>query len=497
MPPGPVPDDRVARVLVFLLAGAIYALIFALGRLLKRRVGIQLSWTYHVVAGAASLLAAASLLRQQLPDARELALVGIVFAVFPINAALYRFVWPMYGYPGENARIPGFLPQVVTILLFLSLSFFALGALYHVTVTGLLTGSGVIAIIIGLALQDTLGNLFAGFGLQAGRAFRVGDWLVLQGQRVQVVEITWRSTRFRNNDDVSFNVPNSQLAKETIINLYYPTNVHAMRVRVGVDYAVPPNEVKSALLACAATVPGVLADPAPRVFLTNFDDSAIAYELKFWIDDGRAYPQIVDAIRTRCWYEFGRRQINFAYPIRVLERGKSRTRDHGASLMQLLAGQPLFDSLSPEQLELLSAEAKWMRFGQQETIIERGAPGDSMFILAAGVAEVLSEKEGRELRVGTLHSGECFGEISFLTGEPRSATVRARQDCEVVEIPKHAMSLLLRQQPSLAERLSDTLAARRSATQQRLAQAARHDHAATEAAEKEGLLRRLRAFFEL
>ena len=130
-------------------------------------------------------------------------------------------------------------------------------------------------------------------------------------------------------------------------------------------------------------------------------------------------------------------------------------------------------------------------------IIQRGAPGDSMFILAAGTAEVLSEREGRELRVGTLHAGECFGEISFLTGEPRSATVRARQDCEVVEIPKHAMSLLLHQQPSLAERLSDTLAARRSATQQRLAQAARNDHTGTEAAEKEGLLRRLRAFFEL
>ncbi|MBW0000627.1 MAG: mechanosensitive ion channel [Verrucomicrobia bacterium] len=497
MPSALFSDDRVVRVLVFLLAGAFYLLVFALGRLLKRRAGIQLSWTYHVVAVAGSLLAAAGLCHEHLPDARELALVALVFAGFPLNAVLYRFVWPIYGYPGENARIPGFLPQVVAILLFLGLSFFALGALYHVTVTGLLTGSGVIAIIIGLALQDTLGNLFAGFGLQAGRAFRVGDWLVLQGQRVQVVEITWRSTRFRNNDDVSFNVPNNQLAKETIVNLYYPTNIHAMRVRVGVDYTVPPNEVKNALIACATAVSGVLADPAPRVFLTSFDDSSVAYELKFWIDDGRAYPQIVDAIRTRCWYEFARRQINFAFPVRVFERGKPRARDHAGSLMELLAAQPLFGALSPEQLELLSKEAKWMRFGQQETIIQRGAPGDSMFILAAGMAEVLSEREGRELRVGTLHAGECFGEISFLTGEPRSATVRARQDCEVVEIPKHAMSLLLRQQPSLAEQLSDTLTARRSATQQRLAQAARNVHAGAEAAEKEGLLRRLRAFFEL
>src|SRR5205085_12134713 len=118
---------------------------------------------------------------------------------------LYRFRWPLYHYHGVNVQIPGFLPQVIAFLLLLGLRFFALGALSHVTVAGLLTGSGVIALIIGLALQDTLGNIFAGFGLQAGRAFRVGDWLVLQGQRVQVVEITWRSTRFRNNDDISFN----------------------------------------------------------------------------------------------------------------------------------------------------------------------------------------------------------------------------------------------------------------------------------------------------
>jgi CRP-like cAMP-binding protein len=120
-----------------------------------------------------------------------------------------------------------------------------------------------------------------------------------------------------------------------------------------------------------------------------------------------------------------------------------------------------------------------------------------MFILAAGTADALSEKDGGELRVGTLHAGECFGEISLLTGEPRSATVRAKQDCEVVEIPKHAMSVLLHQQPSLAEQLSETLSARRSATQQRLAQAARNGRTGTEGTEREGLLRRLRTFFEL
>jgi hypothetical protein len=108
MQPAFFSDDRVARVLMLLLAGAFYVLVFALGRLLKRRAGIQLSWTYHVVALAVSLLAAAALLHQNLPDARELALIAIVFAVFPLNAILYRFVWPLYGYrrAGDSGGSP-------------------------------------------------------------------------------------------------------------------------------------------------------------------------------------------------------------------------------------------------------------------------------------------------------------------------------------------------------------------------------------------------------
>jgi len=80
-----------------------------------------------------------------------------------------------------------------------------------------------------------LANIFAGFGLQAGKAYRVGEWLIGDSKHVEVVEFNWRSTRFRNNDDVSFDIPNSQLAKATIVNLYYPSPRHAARVRLSVD----------------------------------------------------------------------------------------------------------------------------------------------------------------------------------------------------------------------------------------------------------------------
>jgi CRP-like cAMP-binding protein len=120
-----------------------------------------------------------------------------------------------------------------------------------------------------------------------------------------------------------------------------------------------------------------------------------------------------------------------------------------------------------------------------------------MFVLARGIVEVLAEKEGRSWPVGTLEAGDCFGEISLLTGEPRSATLVAILDCEVVEIGRESMAVLLREHPELAESLSETVVVRRSAMETHLAKAPMNGDDQQATATKEGLLRRLRQFFQL
>jgi small-conductance mechanosensitive channel/CRP-like cAMP-binding protein len=421
-----------------------------------------------------------------------------VTAAFPINALLRRFVWPLYGYPGESARIPSFLPQVVAIMVFVFAAFFGLAGFYHVTIPSLLTGSGVIAIIIGIALQDTLGNIFAGFGLQAGRAYRIGDWLIVDGKHVEVVELNWRSTRLRDNDDVSFDIPNNQLAKATIVNLYYPSRKHAARVRVSVDHRVPPNEVKEAMHQAASAAHGVLRDPAVKVFLIDFGESAVQYEIKFWLMDGKLFPDIIDGVRTNVWYEFNRRGIRLAFSTQQIELVReSRLKRTRETELNLLGSQPLFSSLDQLQLDHLALGSRRVRFGKGEKIISQGDAGNSMFILATGKAEVRVEREGRSQAVGTLVAGDCFGEISLLTGEPRSATVLATRDCEVLEIEKETMGILLREHPELAESLSETVVARRSATETKLASAPANGEGTERDAIKESFLRTLRKFFQL
>jgi small-conductance mechanosensitive channel len=485
------------EAVLLLTAVALILVGLLIGRILKRQFAVGLGWTYQIFIASAAIVSASALFHFDYPGQHLIGLVALFFAAFPLNALLYRYFWPIFGYPGEQARIPPFLPQITTLLLIATTFFTGLSLFYGVTLPGLLAGSGLIALVLGLALQDTLGNIFAGLGLQAGKAFRVGDWLILDGKHVEVVEINWRSTRLRNLDAASFDIPNNQLAKATIVNLYNPTPVHAARASVSIEYAIPPNQVKEALVRAALAAPGVLPHPAPITYLMSFDDSGIRYELKYWVDDARRFPVTSDAVRTNIWYELDRRSIPFSYPTRIVEMRSKEEKapiDHVSSLLQ---AQPLFADMATDQIQALAKSARHLRFGKGEKIISQDDPGQSMYVLSSGVARVTVQRDGRESILGELVSGECFGEISLLTGSPRTATVIAKADCDIVEIDHTAMRDLLRHDPRLADQLSETLSTRRSMLETEVANWKDEHEIAPIIQTKERFLVRIRQLFGL
>jgi small-conductance mechanosensitive channel/CRP-like cAMP-binding protein len=483
---------------LFLLAAILFYLAgLLIGRVLKRRFKIGLGWTYQIFIVAAAVLIASDLFHFDFPGQRLVGMTALFFAAFPLNALLYRYFWPIFGYPGEQARVPPFLPQITTLLLIATAFFTSLSTFYGAAVPGLLAGSGLIAFVLGLALQDTLGNIFAGLGLQAGKSFRVGDWLIVDGKHVEVIEVNWRSTRLRNNDAASLDIPNNQLAKATIVNLYNPTPIHAARASVCVEYRIPPNHVKEALVQAALAARGVLSSPAPAAFLMNFDDSGIRYELKYWINDARRYPEISDIVRTNIWYELDRRTIPFSYPTRVVEMRTKKETEPTDQVVVLLQAQPLFADMEADQIQALAKSARHLRYGKGEKVITQGDPGKSMYVLSSGIAQVTVERDGRASDLGELVSGECFGEISLLTGNPRTASVTAKSDCDIVEIDQSAMRDLLKQYPRLADHLSETLSTRRSVLETELANWKDDPEAAPISQTKESFLARMRQLFGL
>ena len=339
---------------------------------------------------------------------------------------------------------------------------------YGLQVTGLMATSGIAAVILGFAMQDLLSNVIAGFSIHTTRAYQVGDWLLMgsDGKRAEVVEINWRSTRLLDNDRISYELPNSDIVKNRIVNLNRPGAEHGVRLRFGLDYDTPPALAKEVILRAARNAQGFLDTPAPVVFTQEFSDSAVTYELRFWMRQARLYNAACDEIRTALWYEMGRRGMKIPFPTRSLEVRQHNVPEPLVSARKnaarILRGGSALSCLTEREAEDLAGVCRFQLFGPKEAIITRGEEGSSMFLILDGGVEVVGKTaEGPRVVLARLESGDCFGEMSLLTGEPRNATVRAAGDVMTMEIRKDDILPLITGNPELADRLAGLISARR------------------------------------
>ena len=487
-------------ILVLAVPG-LYCLMLLAGRRLKRQHGVHLGWVYHVFSLALAVYVPALLLNLNWSFLRHLGAAVIVLGSLVLIALVDRYLWDLYFQQRHHVKVPKLLTEVVRFIILIVAVFLVLQVGYDQSLKGLLIAPGIAAVVIGLAAQDVVGNILAGVALQVGKPFQHGDWLQVEGRYAEVIEINWRATRLQTVDHISIEIPHRTLSTQTIINLNRPQRRHAMRVSISLDYGAPPNRAKSVLLHAVANAKGVCPEPKPQVFLKNFGDSGIEYEVRFWLDEYEMYYEVCDAIRSNMWYGLHRHGIRIPFPIRTvqLERPvRDKQLEVQAAARVILRQQPLFRCLTDEQLDALLPRGRVVHFGRNEKLIQQGERGDSMFILVDGEATVVVERNGAPTPVAFLRPGDCFGEMSLLTGEKRSATVIAQADCQVVEIGKAVLARSLKENPELLASLSELLARRQLETEGALA-----------AEEKQGLvhiqqtkytdrfLGKLRTFFEL
>ncbi len=493
------PQRAFATVAVFVVT---FFVTLSIGRLLKRRAGVRFGVFFQLFALALAFYAALWVYGIDLRYRNHAGAALTLLSTGVIIALIDRYLWDLYFEQRRQTVIPKFLRELVALIVFLIALLLVLNVGYHAEsqLKWLLSGSGVAAIVLAFATQNMLGGVIAGMSLQISKPYKVGDWLQVGDRFAEVMEINWRSTRLRTNDAIYLDIPNNEIVRTTIVNLHYPQELHAMRIRIGVDYGSPPNKVKDALLRATLHAEWVQQEPAPKVFLVDFADFAIIYEIKFFMLTHQNYNNVCDAIRTNVWYEFKRQKITIPFPIRTLEINRKTAphphEEHGRA-RTILETEPLFACLKEEQLGQLVAGARTIHFGRGERVIEQGAEGSSMFVLLEGTAQVSVEQNGSSIRVGMLRAGDCFGEMSLLTGEQRTATVRAESDCEVLEIAKPSMAKLLHDAPEYVSQLSELLARRKMENEGLMKTASQADDDEKENAYRATFMRRLRGFFEI
>jgi len=496
--------------MVFVVAALlIYLATAALGRFLKRRAGVHLGVMYKLFGAGLALYIPIKLLRwDRGSDPYELyrdldaacILLGVVF----ILSLLKRYLWEYYFGEKRRVEIPKFLREIFSALFFCVALLLVASRIYGIQPSGVLFSSTVVVGIIGWAMQDLLGNVISGVALQVGRPFKAGDWLIIDPHHAEVIEINWRSTRLRTNDDTYLDVPNTAIVRSTVVNLSYPSHLHAMRMRVGIAYEAPPNKVKQVLLDASLGCHGVLSHPPPKIFLVDFADSAITYEIKYWIENHASYNEVNDCLHTALWYALERAGIAIPSPIRTVQI----ERKHPAAPFRLpdesralIRKKPFFKCLTDDQVSKLTGAGRFALYGRGERIVEQGAVGSSMFLLLAGEADVYvrAENHGADpTRVAALLPGDYFGEMSLLSGEKRSATVVAISDCQVLEIAKPHLAQVLQENAELLKSLSEMLAQRRLDNESVLASTAeRHAIAGKKDEYTQGFLHKLAGFFDL
>jgi len=424
-----------------------------------------------------------------------LRLVSFAILAYLVVRALNVLIFGLVFRFRRGFEAPTLVRNIFSIVAFTALFFVIFTLIFPEADLGaVFTTSAIFGVILGLALQDTLGNFFAGISLQADRPFQVGDVITVAQLHTGVVEeITWRAVKIRTFQNHIVLISNSTAAREPI-EVCPRENLNARLVFFNTLYTDSPAKTIHVVREAVREADNVSQKVTPIVRVRNLGESGVDYEVKYWLEDYAKYNDTDALVRQRIWYAFRRAGLTFAYPTRTLvveRKPKTPERDVAGAIVERLAAVDIFAPLSAEETAMLAQAATSHIFAPGETVIRAGDPGSSMFVVHNGRVEVQLNENGRARTVATLSEGAFFGEMALFTGEPRTANIVALEETEVLEIGHAAMKQVFDNNPDLVESLSHIIAERRQGL------AASEELSAANKYQSAGLLTSIKRFFGL
>lgn len=386
----------------------------------------------------------------------------LIFTFFMFIMDFFNYMFFDIYYPRvRGTRIPQIVSNLSRVVYFLAIWLFIFGVVLGYNIKPLLTGSAILTAIIGLALQDTLSNLFSGLTMHLSKPFEIGQWIKVGELEGMVVRIEWRSTTIKTREEDYVSIPNSHLSKVDFVNYSTPTSIHGIYIEVGVGYQYAPNMIKKILVESATVTPGVVKEIIPDIFLTVYNDFSIDYRMRFYVNNYAMAPLIRSAVMERIWYNFQRNDVVIPFPIRDVYMKETQPAINREETLQVLRRIDFMQDLKEEEIKDVAGRIKLLMYSQGEEIIRQGTEGDTFYILKSGTVKVVAKNEKGEVFLSKeLESGNFFGEIAVLTGEPRTASIIAITDVELYMLNKEDFEYLLNKYEDLDLKISQKIAAR-------------------------------------
>lgn len=362
-----------------------------------------------------------------------------------------------------RSRVPKLFRDLSRALLVAVGAMFIYSKVWGYELTNALTALGVGSVVIGLALQEPLGNIVSGLMLLFERPLNVGDWVVADGTTGKVIEINWRSVHIETPTRELRIVPNVSLYKDAFSNLSRPTPVRTEVVEMGFSYDDPPNRVKEVMMELLRTTPGVLSDPPPLVRTVNYADFSVIYRLIFSVARQEELSMTRDAIMTRLWYVSRREGLTIPYPIQMEYSPGENPGPMPPSPSQWLREHSRFrpaidrgEGKTPNVVE----------FAAGESIQSPGKPFHGFALIVKGKASLSSaDTSGKMVDIGEMGPGECFGDQVAIGSTNEQVGIHAVEDLTVLVFDNHSIGDLLKNSPALAAEIGDAIESRRQAVQ--------------------------------
>ncbi len=379
-----------------------------------------------------------------------------------------------------KCQIPKVLRNLVQGVIFVIILCLVIKFIFGESISILMTSSAILTGIIGFAMQGIFSNLLAGAVIHSSGRFNIGDWVMVGGHDGHITQINWSDTWITTLSGNLVSVPNASVLSSTIVNNSAPTRSGRLNIPFSASYDSPPHEVKQCLieaaLECQYTSPQH-QHPPPCVLLTSYSDFAVNYELRVWITDYNNYHPAIGAINEAVWYKFKRKGIEIPFPMsgrlmenvllaaaRINQAPPPDPMDADTILVDLFNSDfvkkmipptALSQDQLPDLFKTVAHEFYRVTFTAGEYIFRQGEKDDeTLYIFVSGkLAGEMRLADGKVVPFEP-EKGCLLGEMSFLTGAPRAASIKVLETARLLKVAPSTMRKLVHEVPPLMDALS-------------------------------------------